>query len=83
VVDFQNTLNLHQETVNDTKIASGNTHDGSESLLICKVIHADMHAQVTPALFEEPPGFFLREHMKLMCKPHARIQLWVARQTLF
>src|SRR5438552_2878634 len=83
VVDFQNPLNLHQQTVNDTKVPSRNPHDSSQSLSIRKIIHADMHAQVTPALLEQPPGFFLREYTKLVRKSHAGIQLRVARQTLF
>jgi hypothetical protein len=60
VVAFQHTLNLHQETVNDTDVASSNPYN-SQSFLIRKIIHTHMHARATPALFEEPPGFFLRE----------------------
>src|SRR6266568_8548772 len=82
-VDFQNTLDLHQQPVNDAKVASCNPHNSCQSFSIRKIIHADMHAQVTPALLEQPPGFFLGEHTKLMCKPHPGIQLRVARQTLF
>lgn len=83
VVDLQNTLDLHQETVNHAKVASCNAHNRGESFLVGKIIHADMYAQMIPALFEEPSRPVLREHMKLMYKSHARIQLGVARQAFF
>src|SRR5258706_6345374 len=63
VVDFQNTLDLHQETVNDTKIASSNTHNSSQSFLIRKIIHTNMHTQVAPTLFSRScssPAIFRR-----------------------
>ena len=48
---------------------------GSQSFLISKIIDADMHAQMIPALFEQPPGLVLREYMKLVDETDARVEL--------
>jgi len=38
VVDLQNALDLHQQTVNDSKVPSGNPYNRGQRLLIRKVI---------------------------------------------
>jgi hypothetical protein len=75
LIDLQNRLDLHQQAVNDAKVASRNAHNVSQSLLVGKIIHADMHAQMVPALFEQPSGLILREHAKLGDETDARIEL--------
>ncbi|SRR6266566_3808174 len=52
VVDLQNPLDLHQEAMDHTKVAASDANNRADSLLIGKIIHTDIHAQMTPTLFE-------------------------------
>ncbi len=65
--------------MNDTKVTARDTHNGGQGLSIGKIIHADMNAQMVPALFKQPSGPVLREDVKLVDKTNARIELRIAR----